>query len=88
MLPSGMRQFSIKNDRAAETLERITRITGEGKTKAVVRALELYERMLLEDRGVAQAIASIRRDVHAHLKAAWRGKAPGKAEIEDELGMP
>lgn len=83
-----MRQFSIKNDEAVETLERITRMTGEGKTKAVARALELYERMLLEDREVAQAIASIKRDVHAYLKDQWKGRAPSRAEIEDELGMP
>jgi len=83
-----MRQFSIKNDRAAELLERITRLTGEGKTEAVVHALELYQAKLLGEREAEAVITSIRRAVHPYVLPAYRGKAPSKSEIEDELGMP
>lgn len=83
-----MRQFSIKNDEAADLLERITRLTGKGKTEAVVRALELYQAKLLGERDAEAVVASIKQAVHPYVLPAYRGKAPGKAEIEDELGMP
>ena len=83
-----MRQFSIKNDRAAALLEQITRLTGEGKTEAVVRALELYRTKLLGRHDAAAVVDSIREGVHPQVLPAYRGRAPGKAEIEDELGLP
>lgn len=83
-----MRQFSIKNDRAADLLEQITRLTGEGKTEAVVRALELYQAMLLGKREAEAVIASIKQAVHPYVLPAYRGKVPTKREIEDKLGMP
>lgn len=84
----GMRQFSIKNDRAAALLERITHLTGEGKTEAVVHALELYQEKLLGEREAEAVIASISQSVHPGVLPAYRGRTPCKAEIEDELGMP
>jgi hypothetical protein len=83
-----MRQFSIKNERAADLLDRITRFTGEGKTEAVIRALELYEGSLMQSPDVAARIESIRHAVHGQVRPEYRGKAPGKSEIEAELGMP
>jgi len=44
-----MRQFSIEDNHAAELLDRITALTGQDKTEAVIRALELYEGSLLAD---------------------------------------
>ena len=83
-----MKQFSIKNDHAVELLERITMLTGEGKTEAVVHALERYREELLDTAGVEDVIDSIRTAVHPHLAREHRGRAPGKAEIEAELEMP
>lgn len=83
-----MRQFSIKNDHAVELLERITRLTGEGKTEAVVKALELYQAELMGTAGAEGVIASIRTAVHPHVSPEHKGRAPGKAEIEAELEMP
>ncbi|MDQ3458158.1 MAG: type II toxin-antitoxin system VapB family antitoxin [Deinococcota bacterium] len=83
-----MRQFSIKNARAGLLLEQITRLTGEGKTEAVVHALELYQSKLLGKREAEAVINSIRQAVHPYVLPAYRGKAPDKSEIEDELGMP
>ena len=83
-----MKQFSIKNDHAVELLERITMLTGEGKTEAVVHALERYREELLDTAGVEDVIDSIRTAVHPHLAPEHRVRAPGKAEIEAELEMP
>jgi hypothetical protein len=83
-----MRQISIKNDRAAGLLEQITRLTGQGKTEAVIQALELYRAKVLADRETQAVIASIKKNVHAHVIPENKGKAPSKTEIEAELGMP
>ena len=83
-----MRQFSIKNDHAVELLERITRLTGEGKTEAVVQALELYQAELLGGARAQRVIASIRTAVHPYVSQEHKGRAPAKAEIEAELEMP
>lgn len=83
-----MRQLSIKNDRAASLLEQITRLTGEGKTEAVIHALELYRAALLADREAEAVIASIRGTVHPHVLPEYRGRALSKSELEEALGMP
>lgn len=83
-----MRQFSIKNDRAAGLLERITRLTGEGKTEAVIRALELYQAELLREGDAQRALNTIRESVHPHLLPQYRGRAPSKAELEELLELP
>ncbi|MCA9837410.1 MAG: hypothetical protein KC422_10850 [Trueperaceae bacterium] len=41
-----MKQFSIKNDQASELLDKPTKLTGQGKTETVIKALELYESSL------------------------------------------
>lgn len=83
-----MRQFSIKNEHAVDLLERITRLTGEGKTEAVVQALELYQAELLGTAGADRVIASIRAEVHPFVAPERQGRAPSKAEIEAELELP
>lgn len=83
-----MRQFSIKNNQAAELLDKITQLTGQGKTETVIRALELYQASLYADRKTEAIIQAIHEGVHPHLKPEYRGKAPSKEEIEAELGMP
>ncbi len=83
-----MRQFSIKSEKAAALLDAVTRLTGEGKTEAVIRALELYQASLLGNRETEAVIRSLRENVHAHLKPEHLGHAPSKEEIEAELDMP
>lgn len=83
-----MRQFSIKNSQAAELLDKITRLTGQGKTETVIRALELYQASLLADRNTEAVIQAIHEGVHSQLKPEYRGRAPSKEDIEAELGMP
>lgn len=82
-----MRQFSIKNDRAATLLEQVTRLTGEGKTEAVIHALEVYQAKLLDKHEAEAVITSIRQGVHPYILPEHR-KVPDKAALEDELGMP
>ncbi|MEX2535885.1 MAG: type II toxin-antitoxin system VapB family antitoxin [Trueperaceae bacterium] len=83
-----MRQFSVKNDTAAELLEQVTAFTGQGKTEAIIHALELYREKLMASAEVEAALGTIRQKVHASIKPEYMGRAPSKAEIETELGMP
>lgn len=83
-----MRQFSVKNDRAAGLLEAITRLTGKGKTEVIISALEAYQAELLREADAQGALDAIRKTVHPHLLPEYRGKAPSKAELEETLGMP
>ena len=83
-----MRQFSIKNERAATLLEQVTRLTGEGKTEAVIHALEVYQAELLGKREAQAVVSSISQGVHPYVLPEYRGKVPSKTELEDELGMP
>ena len=63
-------------------------MTGEGKTEAVVHALELYQAQLLGTAGAERVIASIRTSVHPYVAPERKGRAPTKEEIEAELEMP
>ena len=83
-----MRQLSIKNDRAVELLERITRSTGEDTTEAVVQAFELCQAQLLSSAGAERVIASIRTAVHPYVSVEHRGRAPTNEENGAELEMP
>jgi antitoxin VapB len=82
-----MRQTSIKSDRVAELIERISSKTGESKVEAVTVALE---RRLKEIEGDARAERSLdwlRSAVWPQLPERVRGKAPSKAEQEELLGF-
>jgi hypothetical protein len=83
-----MRQFSIKNDEAARLLEQVTTVTGEGKTEAIIHALELYRDKLTSGPELAARLDSLRRNVHGAIKQKYLGRAPTRAEIETELGLP
>ena len=83
-----MQQFSIKNDRAVELLNDLTKRTGKGKTELVIEALEHYQRSLKEDKELERLITFIRENVHTMMKPEALGKAPSKEEIEEMLGMP
>ncbi len=83
-----MKQFSVKNDHAAELLEAITHLTGKGKTEVIVSALEAYQAELLRAGDAQRALDAIRKTVHPHLLPEYRGRAPSKAELEEMLGMP
>lgn len=82
-----MKQFSIKNDEAADLLERITARTGEGKTEAIKRALALYERKLLGESDVIAQIEWIKDHVHPFVDPQFLGRAPSKSQIESELEL-
>lgn len=83
-----MQQFSIKNDQASKLLDKLTKLTGQGKTETIIKALELYESSLLKRRTTAEKIEHINQHIHPFIKEEYRGKAPTKEEIEEELGMP
>ncbi len=83
-----MQQFSIKNDRAVELLNDLTRRTGKGKTELVIEALEAYQTRLRSERDLEPTIESIRQTVHGLMKPEALGHAPSKEEIEEMLGMP
>lgn len=83
-----MAGFNIKNPKAEALLEDVVRLTGEGKTEAVIRALERYRAELLAERRSAEVIASIRGRVHTGIAPEHLGAAPSEETIEADLGMP
>ncbi len=83
-----MRQFSIKNDQASELLDKLTKLTGQGKTETVIKALELYECSLSKRKDIEASIKAIHEKIHPYISEKYRGKAPSKEEIEEALGMP
>lgn len=82
-----MRQINIKNKTASDLLDRITGSTGQGETEAIISALELYDRQLRGQSEVEAQIDWIRNNVHPAVKPEFLGKAPSKAEIEEELEL-
>ena len=82
-----MRQINIKNDAAADLLDRVVAATGQGKTDAVIHALELYLKSLDASRRAEAAIALVRERLHPTIDPESLGKAPGKREQEELLGM-
>ena len=83
-----MGQFSIKNDQASELLNKLTKLTGQGKTETVIKALELYEASLQANKDVLAVAKAIRQNIHPYVLKNYKGKVPSKEEIEKELGMP
>ena len=81
-----MRQFSIKNDRAVELLNDLTKRTGKGKTELVIEALERYRKSLEEDKDLERRLQAILQIVDGWIEPGAR--APSKEEIEEMLGMP
>jgi antitoxin VapB len=81
-----MKQTSIKSDRVAELLERITRHTGESKVEAVTVALEQRWQALAARNRADHTLAWLEASVWPNLPARVRGKAPSKEEQEDLLG--
>ena len=82
-----MRQVNIKNDHAAELLDRVAETTGQGKTEAVISALELYLKSLDASRRAEAAITLVRERLHPAIDSEHLGKAPSKQEQEELLGM-
>lgn len=82
-----MGQINIKNDTAALLLDRVVEVTGQGKTEAIISALELYLKSLDATRRAEAAIALVRSRIHPAIEPGRLGKAPSKQEQEDLLGM-
>ncbi len=82
-----MKQISIKNERAADLLERVVLVTNESKTDAVTHALELYLKSLEASKRADAAIAFVREKIHPNLEPGQLGRAPSKKEQEELLGM-
>lgn len=82
-----MKQISIKNERAADLLERVIHITDESKTDAVTRALALYLKSLEASKRADAAIAYVKERIHPNLEPGQLGRAPSKKEQEELLGM-
>lgn len=80
-----MKQINVKNDRAARLLEEVIAVTGEGKTEAVIRALELYKKSLGASRRAEAAIRFARERIHPTIPAEQLGRAPSKREREELL---
>ncbi len=80
-----MQQFSIKNNHASALLDKLTKLTGQGKTETVIKALELYEAKLTQSKESDTVIQSIRQHIHPYISEKNRGKMPTKEEIEAEL---
>lgn len=82
-----MKQTSIKSDRVAELLERITARTGETKVEAVTRALEERSEALRGDADSAErTLQWLRAAVWSDLPEDRR-HAPTKEEQEELLGF-
>lgn len=59
-----MRQINIKNDTAAELLDRAVEATGQGKTEAVISALEVYLKSLEASNRAEAATKLVRERLH------------------------
>ena len=81
-----MKQINIKNDVAAELLERAVKLTRQGKTETVTRALELYLKSLEADARADAAIRLVEERLHPLIESDL-GEAPSKAEQEALLGF-
>jgi antitoxin VapB len=82
-----VRQINIKNDTAAELLDDVLKVTGQGKTEAVITALELYLKSLEASKRAEAAIALVNQRLHPAIDPEYLGRAPSKAEQEELLGM-
>jgi hypothetical protein len=80
-------QINIKNEAAAKLLDEVIKVTGQGKTEAVVNALELYLRSLDANKRAEAAIRLVREDLHPIFEPSHLGKAPSKREQEELLGL-
>lgn len=80
-----MKQINIKNDAAVRLLEEVVAATGEGKTEAVVHALELYKKSLEASARADAAIRFARERIHPTIPAEQLGEAPSKREREELL---
>ncbi len=81
-----MKQTSIKSDRVADLLERITQRTGESKVEAVTVALEQRWQTLVARNRADRTLAWLEASVWPNLPEKVRGRAPSKEEQEDLLG--
>ena len=81
-----MKQINVKNEYAAELLDKVVIQTGQGKTEAVTTALELYLQSLTAKKRAEAAIELAKR-IHELLPEAVLGQAPSKEEQEKLLGM-
>ena len=79
-----MKQINIKNDAAAELLEQAVKVTKQGKTETVTRALALYLKSLEADKRADDAIR-FAEQLHTLIEPEALGRAPSKAEQEDLL---
>lgn len=82
-----VKQLSIKNESVNDLVDRLVNMTGKGKTAVVLRALEHYEREVLAKHSGESVVDAIERIMSSSLKPEYRGKAPTKEEVEQELGL-
>lgn len=82
-----MRQINIKNETATDLLDDVVRATGQGKTEAVIHALELYLKSLDASKRAEAAIQLARERLHPTIDPKHLGKTPSKREQEELLGM-
>ncbi|HEV2719878.1 MAG TPA: type II toxin-antitoxin system VapB family antitoxin [Thermoanaerobaculia bacterium] len=82
--------MNIKHDRAEQLAEEISRLTGESKTAAVLRALEeRRERLALASSGtqrMAQALDYLEREIWPDIPRKLLGRRLTKKERERILG--
>ncbi len=82
-----MRQINIKNTAAADLLDQVVAATGQRRTDAVIRALELYLKSLDASKGAEAAIALVCEQLHPAIAPEHLGKMPSRSEQQELLGM-
>ena len=82
-----MKQINIKNSVAADLLDEVMAATGQGKTDAVICALELYLKSLDASKRAEAATVLVRERLHPMIELEHLGRAPSKREQEELLGM-
>jgi len=82
--------MNIKHDRVEQLAEEISKLTGESKTAAVLRALEeRRERLALGLSGtqrLAQALDYLQKEIWPAIPRKQLGRRPTKKERERILG--
>jgi len=76
----------VKNDYAAELLDKVLIQTGQGKTEAITTALELYLKNLAARERAEEALR-LAEEIHKLLPETALGQVPSKEEQEALLGL-
>jgi antitoxin VapB len=82
--------LTIRNKRIQQLADELSRLTGESRTAAILRALEERKRRLAPDppgtRRLEHVLDVLENEIWSGIASAYRGRAVTKKERERVLG--